>query len=125
MDIIKRKNIFRSIAKIATIALFTVLGSAYGQINFTITPQLIELELMPGARKTFKVLLVNESEKDSNRFRITMADVYETEEGSYKVIDKGTGKFSCANWITPDTMELTLARNRVKKFRLRYTLLTK
>lgn len=90
------------------IFLLIINSLVLGQANFTVTPQLVELELVPGAKRSFKVLLVNESEKDTNRFRIFTADVFETEEGNYRVIDKGTSIFSCADWITPDSMELTL-----------------
>ena len=111
----KNNKIKLDMIKFLVIILVAVISSANSQTNFSVTPQLIELELMPGARKAFKVLLVNESEKDSNRFRITTTDVVETEEGSYKVIDKGTGKFSCADWITPDTMDLLFGPKQGKE----------
>lgn len=100
---------------ILLIILSVTFSLVQGQANFTVTPQLVELELVPGGKKTFKVLLVNEGDKDTNRFRIVTADVFETEAGNYKVIDKGTSKFSCADWIKPDSMEITLGPKQGKE----------
>jgi hypothetical protein len=97
------------------IILSAVFSKGFGQATFTVTPQLVELELAPGARRTFQVLLVNENEKDTSRFRIVTADVFETEAGNYRVIDKGTSKYSCADWIKPDSMELTLGPKQGKE----------
>ncbi len=100
---------------IGVMLFFLFLSITNGQATFTVTPQLVELELFPGARRTFQVLLVNESDKDTSRFRIVTADVFETEAGSYKVIDKGTSKFSCADWIKPESMEITLGPKQGKE----------
>lgn len=79
-----------------------------GQADFTVTPQLIELDLAPGARRIIKILLVNESPKDTQRFKIWASDVIETEKGNYKLVEKGTGTFSCADWVRLDTMDIVL-----------------
>jgi hypothetical protein len=86
-----------------------------GQANFTVTPQLIELDLAPGTRRIIKILLVNESPKDSQRFKIFTSDVIETEKGNYKLVEKGTGTFSCVDWIRLDTMEIVLGPKKGKE----------
>lgn len=91
--------------------LFTFIVAFWAngqQAAFTVQPQLLEPEIYPGAQQTFQVLLVNESDKDSNRFRIYATDFYETKEGSYKILDERTQEFSCADWIKLDTMKIAL-----------------
>ena len=95
--------------------LLIIFTLANGQANFTVTPQLIELNLAPGTRRAIKVLLVNESPKDTQRFLIFASDVIETEKGNYKVVEKGKGKFSCADWIRLDTMEVVLGPKEGKE----------
>ncbi|MFB0509291.1 MAG: hypothetical protein ACETVX_02240 [bacterium] len=92
-----------------------LITSAKGQVGFTVTPQLIEMELPAGAKRIFKVLLVNESEKDTNRYLVYPADVMQSERGTYKAIEKGTGKFSCADWLKLDTMEIVLGPKKGKE----------
>ncbi len=106
----KKRNIL-----LVFILLLLMTSLASGQANFSVTPQLIELELAPGSRYTIKVLLINETERDSQRFQIYASDVIQNEAGTYKVVEKGKSKFSCADWIKLDTMEVGLGPKKGKE----------
>lgn len=73
-------------------------ASSY-DFTFALSPQLVELELLPGEITRFSVLLVNESKIKKARFLVYVSDLIEERTGKYKVAEPGTSSYSAASWI--------------------------
>lgn len=67
--------------------------------TFMLSPQLVELELLPGEKTRFSVSLINESKVKKARFKVYVSDLGEKRSGKYQVIEQGTSPFSAASWI--------------------------
>lgn len=67
--------------------------------TFILSPQLVELELLPGEKTKFSILLVNESKIRNARFLVYVSDLIEERTGKYKVVEPGTSSYSAASWI--------------------------
>jgi len=68
----------------------------------------VELDLVPGARKSFTLLLRNESKEKSVSLIAYPADIEESRDGRYKVLDEGESQYSCADWMELSDTSFTL-----------------
>ena len=76
--------------------------------TFMLSPQLVELELLPGEKKRFSVSLINESKTKRVRFMVYVSDLGEKRSGKYKVIKPGTSPYSAASWITVNPTDFVI-----------------
>ena len=67
--------------------------------TFMLSPQLVELELLPGEKTRFSVSLLNESKIKKARFMVYVSDLGEKRSGKYQVAEPGTSSYSAASWI--------------------------
>ena len=77
--------------------------------TFGLSPQLVELELLPGEKTKFSILLVNESKAKNARFLIYVSDLIEERSGKYKVAKAGISSYSAASWIKVSPSDFVLA----------------
>jgi P pilus assembly chaperone PapD len=81
---------------------------AKAQFDISLSPILVQIDLVPGARKTFALYLNNENtQKTVNMIAYTM-DIEETLQGAYKVLEEGESEFSCADWMIIQDSSFTL-----------------
>jgi len=71
----------------------------FSQVNFSLSPQLIELNIPAGVRKKIQFSLVNESKFVKLPLALYPADVIQTKGGTYTTVEIGKGTLSCAPWI--------------------------
>lgn len=80
--------------------------------TFLLSPQLIELELLPGEKSKFSVLLVNKSKTQKARFSVYLSDLGEKRSGKYEVLDRGSSPYSCSSWINLSHSEVEIDANK-------------
>jgi len=76
--------------------------------TFGLSPQLVELELLPGEKTKFSILLVNESKAKNARFLVYVSDLIEQRSGKYKVAELGISPYSAASWIKVSPSDFVL-----------------
>jgi hypothetical protein len=69
---------------------------------------LVELELAPGARKSFEVTVGNEGKEKSIELIAFIADLKQRKDGQYELRPRGESEFSCADWMTLADTSFTL-----------------
>jgi hypothetical protein len=97
---------FLSLVALATILIFAPQTSA--QFDLHLSPLLVEVDLAPGVTKSYKLHLANEDKQNSVTIRAYPSDMIESQQGAYKVADKGTSEWSCADWIQLSDSNFTL-----------------
>jgi len=76
--------------------------------TFMLSPQLVELELLPGEKTKFSVSMINESKAKKARFIVYVSDLGEKRSGKYQVVKPGTSPYSAAGWIKVSPTEFTI-----------------
>lgn len=110
----KLSSLFRLIC--STFLLIPIIFGLSGELKatsaddytFMLSPQLVELELLPGEKKRFSVSLINESKTKKARFTVYVSDLGEKRSGKYKVVKPGTSPFSAASWITVNPTDFVI-----------------
>ena len=101
----KLTSLFRLVG--LTFLLISIIPGLSGELKaassddytFMLSPQLVELELLPGEKKRFSVSLINESKTKKALFTVYVSDLAEKRSGKYKVVKPGTSPYSAASWI--------------------------
>ena len=96
-------------------------ASANAQFDLSLSPLLVEVDLAPGAKKTFSLHLTNDNALNSVDLIAYTMDVIETEGGAYKVADKGESEFSCADWMRIEDTSFTLKPSESKQVKVYIT----
>lgn len=91
---------------------------AIAQFDISLSPLLVEIDLVPGARKSFSVYLNNENAEKTVNLRAYTMDITESPEGAYKVADKGQSEFSCADWMRIDDTTFALEPGKSKEVKV-------
>jgi hypothetical protein len=78
------------------------------QQSIIVSPQITQLEMTPGSRKSFEVVIGNTSEITPIVVRIGVSSIIQNERGDYRV-RSGDNEWSCASWITVDRSNVSLA----------------
>jgi len=89
-------------------AIWLVSSVGLAQHELFLSPPLVELSLSPGERREFNVLIGNEDKTNALNLLVFLSDFIELEDGGYKVVDKGTSRYSCADWMTITDSLITL-----------------
>jgi len=84
---------------LAVFLVFLFLPQTKGQFQLYLSPLLVELDLAPGATKSFKLHVKNEDKINSIALRAYPSDMRESQKGTYQVVEKGVSEFSCADWM--------------------------
>jgi hypothetical protein len=86
-------------------ALYVLLAICFwfiptkAQFDISLSPMLVQIDLVPGARKLFSLYLNNENtQKTVNLIAYTM-NIEESQQGAYKVLEEGESEFSCTDWM--------------------------
>jgi hypothetical protein len=82
--------------------------AVYAQFDVRLSPILMELEVAPGAKKTFQVFLSNESKTRAVSITAYPGEMVQEKEGTYAVFDGPKSEFSCSDWITVREPEFTI-----------------
>ena len=96
-------------------------ASANAQFDLSLSPLLVEVDLAPGAKKSFSLYLTNDNALNSVDLIAYTMDIIETERGAYKVADKGESEFSCADWMKIKDTTFTLKPNESKEIKVYIT----
>ncbi len=91
---------------------------APAQFDISISPLLVELDLVPGARKPFSLFVTNENDQKTANLVVYAMDMIETEQGAYKVVDKGQSEFSCADWMRIQDSSFVLAPHESREIKV-------
>jgi hypothetical protein len=84
------------------------VAEALCQQSILVSPQVTQLEVPPGGRRTFEVVVGNASETTPMVVTIGVSPITQNERGDYKAT-KVDNKWSCASWITVDKTDISLA----------------
>ncbi len=76
-----------------------------------VSPQLTQLEIAPGGKKTFEVTVVNASERQEITISVKPMPIVQKSNGDY-VISNKENPWSCAQWIELDKETLTIPPGR-------------
>jgi hypothetical protein len=93
---------------LAAAMVFLTLSAALAQQSIVVSPQITELEMTPGARKAFEVVVGNASEASPIVVHLGVSSIAQNERGDYTVI-AGDNEWSCASWITVSQTTVSLA----------------
>jgi hypothetical protein len=91
---------------------------APAQFDISLSPLLVQLDMAPGSRKMFSVFVNNENDQRTVNLIVYSMDMIETEQGAYKVVDKGQSEFSCADWMRIQDTSFALAPNASKEIKV-------
>ncbi len=98
--------------------IFLSATPASAQFDISLSPLLVELDIAPGAKKSFALFLTNENMLESVSLIAYTRDLLETPHGSYKVADKGESEFSCADWMQIKDTSFTLGPKESKEIKV-------
>jgi len=99
------------------IALLTVKAAAQVTVerpapSFGVAPTNINLDVHPGTRKESSVTIACQNSLKPSRFRITVKDIDQREEGSKFPVEMGQGARSAARWIAVPSEVIVLPDSR-------------
>jgi hypothetical protein len=94
---------------------------ARAQFDLSLSPILVQIDLVPGAKKHFSLELFNENKTDSIKVIAYTMDIIETKEGIYELQDKGKSQFSCADWMRIEDTSFTLKPSDSKELKVSIT----
>ena len=83
------------------------LSPVRAQQSIIVSPQITQLEMTPGSRKVFEVMVGNASEVAPIVAQIGVSPITQNERGDYKVTGR-ENEWSCASWITVDKTNVSL-----------------
>jgi hypothetical protein len=97
------------VASLLTCALLGAAPAVMAQEqSIILSPQITQLEMSPGARKAFEVVIGNASEVSPIVVHIGVSSITQNERGDYTVI-KGDNEWSCASWMSVERTSASLA----------------
>jgi hypothetical protein len=83
-----------------TAACLGIGCSAYtNQMTYSYSPMLVSTTLANGDVRDFDVVLSNEGRTGTGEFRVYVADVLQNAQGNYEIAERGSTRYSCAEWI--------------------------
>ncbi len=95
---------------------FCITASA--QFDISLSPLLVEIDIAPGAKKYFSLYLTNDNILNSVDLIAYTMDITETQQGTYKIVDKGESEFSCADWMEIKDTSFTLKPSESKEIKV-------
>ena len=91
---------------LVAVFLLALLGLAAAQ-EVIVSPQITEIEVPPGGRKTFEVTVGNAGELSALVAHIGVSSIVQNNRGDYTISDS-ENNWSCAPWITLDKQRVAL-----------------
>jgi hypothetical protein len=91
------------------LSLLVLCSRVPAQFDLSLSPLLVELELVPGAKKSFSLHLNNESESNAVTIKAYPGDMIQERMGAYAILEDGKSEFSCADWINLNESFFTIA----------------
>ena len=92
----------------AVLIVFSALSNAPAQQSIVLSPQITELEMTPGSKKAFEVVVANASPTSPIVVHLGVSPITQNERGDYTVA-KEENEWSCASWITVSQTTVSLA----------------
>jgi hypothetical protein len=102
-------------------ACLTISGfhtDAFSQQHVLLSPQITELELPPGGKSEFEVMIANADPNSPVTITVGVSPILQSERGDYKIADK-ENEWSCARWIESESGLVTLAPGGSERLRFR------
>ncbi|UCG42223.1 MAG: hypothetical protein JSU73_10130 [candidate division WOR-3 bacterium] len=106
----------------ARVLLLAAAAAAHGSLS--ITPQLVELELPRGARKTLYFSVINEDNENERTVRYYALPYRQKSNGAYEVTAEPDHDFSGHSWFDRDTTELKLGPGKGTEVQVRFRVPT-
>ncbi|MGB2989070.1 MAG: hypothetical protein WBC98_03855 [Candidatus Zixiibacteriota bacterium] len=91
------------------LSLLVLCSKVPAQFDLSLSPLLVELELVPGAKKSFSLHLHNDSRTDPVTIKAYPGDMIQERMGAYAILEDEESKFSCADWINLNETFFTIA----------------
>lgn len=88
------------------------------QFDISLSPLLVEVDVAPGAKKTFSLYLTNGNSLNSVDLIAYAMDVVETPDGTYEVADRGESEFSCAEWMKIEDTSFTIGPQKSRRIQV-------
>jgi hypothetical protein len=104
--LVKHKVILPAVALLIALLMCPTIRA---QFDVRLSPILLELDLAPGAKKTFQVFLSNENPTEAVSIRAYPGEMIQEKAGTYAIYEEGKPEFSCSDWITIKEPNLTMA----------------
>ena len=98
--------------------ILTWTTEIHPQGHLYLSPLLVELDIAPGAKKSFTILIRNEDKEKSVSLIAFPFDIEESQAGRYKLLDKGKSEFSCADWMEIIDTSFTLEPGTSKEIKV-------
>jgi hypothetical protein len=102
----KNFKAFLGVLVLFSILLFT--PKATSQFQLHLSPLLVELDIAPGATKSYKLHIRNEDKENGINLWAYATNMRETQRGAYEVAEDETTEYSCVGWVQIRDSILTL-----------------
>jgi len=99
-----------------TVLVLLSPAAALAQQSIMVSPQVTQLEMTPGSRKAFEIVVANASETSPIVVHIGVSSIGQNERGDYRMV-KGENEWSCASWITVNQTTVSLGPGEVVPIR--------
>ena len=103
-----------SILTAAVVSLLGLHGQAVSQQRILLSPQIIELELRPGAKSDFELMVANADPNSPMVVSIGVSPMWQNERGDYKIAEE-ENQWSCASWIQTEDKQIELPAGGYKR----------
>lgn len=104
--------------KILILVLFLIISSIIlsqvGGPSIALSPMLIEKNVNPGDSFTVELFVENNNEFETLNFKAFVADVEETEDGTYRILEPGTTPYSVAKYVKIEPAEFSVPPKSTK-----------
>jgi len=109
--------------KIIFFILFLIQTSlCLAQVDFRVTPGIIEISTGRGGAKVFSFDLANDGKEKSLRFKIYPMDLEIDRDGGVDFLEIGKSAYSCSKWIVVEPKEVIVEPGKSKKIIAKLTV---
>jgi len=108
------KKILLFVSLIITTGILIAQTGQIGGPTIGLSPMIVEKSVNPGDSFTFELYVENGNEFESFDFKAFVADVKETKDGTYKVLEPGITPYSIAKYVKIDPTEFTIPPKSTK-----------
>ncbi|HVP57479.1 MAG TPA: hypothetical protein VMU02_05235 [bacterium] len=97
----------RRVIVMAVLVTIALAGAVSGGISVSVTPPLLEISVPPGGKKAYTLTIKNVGDTRVSVKPLIM-DLTLSVEGAAEPVQRGTSKWSCADWASMNTSEFAL-----------------
>lgn len=115
-----------SMKKFLLLVLFFVISNIMlgqvGRPSIALSPMLIEKSVSPGDSFTVELFVENNNEFETLNFKAFVADVEETKDGTYKILEPGTTPYSVAKYVEIEPTEFSVPPKSTKMIKAKVSI---